>query len=444
MSFSSRTKVLSVVAAVAIPAFGVTACGSSSDSVPRNEAGEIVVDFWHSSSGAAGETLQGIVDQFNKEHEGEYEIHASYQGAYEDSISKFIASVQTGHLPALMQASDIQSRFMMDSGLAIPAEDLAKENDDYDFNDLVPVVANYYTMGDKIYSMPAMVSQPVLYVNDKALADAGIKPSSLSTTEGLMEAVEKLHGKTGRSGLTFHHSGWFVEEMAAMLGNEFCTPENGITSEKASTFRIDDPQLVDMWTKISELYKKDAIHDAGSDGSAATGAFLSQNAAIQLNSSGGYGNVAEANLDWDWSIHALPRDTDAAGAVPGGNSLWAIEEGTSKEEQTAAWEFMKFVGSDEVQKKIFDETGYLPTTTSAMDSLTDLGPQQKSLLEQYVSTPVNTVTAGCHTGALNDARKSYGQAMSAIANGKDPRTEFETAQETADSAIASYNKRASK
>ncbi|SDS44539.1 extracellular solute-binding protein [Corynebacterium timonense] len=434
-------RILSMATVATLTATSLTACGNGGDT-PTNADGAVVVDFWHSSSGAAGQTLQELVDQFNEEHKGEIEILASYQGDYGDSISKFVASVQTGDLPALLQANDVQTRYLKDSGLALPAQDLAEEDESYDFSVLIPAVANYYTMDDKVFSMPAMVSQPALFTNDTLLAEAGVDPESLTTLDGLLDAVEQIHEATGRAGLTFHQSGWYMEQTMSMLGNEFCLPENGVGAEQPTEFDLTNPELVSTWTRIGELYDSGAIHNPGNDGSAATGAFLSQEAAIQMNSSSNYGNVAEANLDWDWSIRSLPRDTAEAGAVPGGNSLWAIAEGTSEEEQAAAWEFMKFIGSDESQMTIFQETGYLPTTSSAAENLTDLTPQHESLLDQLTSTPVNTVTAGCHSGALNDARTSYGEAMSTIANGANADEALQTAKEGADQSITSYNERA--
>ena len=321
-----------------------------------------------------------------------------------------------------------------------PAQEIT---DDYDYGNLVDAVKNYYQFEDKVYSMPFMVSQPAMYTNDDELEQAGVNPDDLKTVEGLLDATEKIHEKTGHAGLTFHHSGWYMEELQSSMGDYLCSPENGV-SEQATEFNLESQENVALWERIGELYAKGAIHNPGSDGSAATGAFLSNEATIQLNSSGNYGNIQSGNPNFEWSIRSLPRDTDEAGAVPGGNSLWSIKEGHSEETQEAVAEFMKYVGSDDVQKKIFDETGYLPTTTGAGESLSDLEPQQEALIEQLQSTPENKVTAGCKTGALNAARKSYEAAMSSIANGTDVKKALAEAQQGANNEIASYNERAGK
>lgn len=415
--------------------------GCASGAGPETNAdGSTIVDFWHASSGAAGQTLQALVDEFNAAHKGQIEVVASYQGSYEDEISKFISSVQTHDLPVLLQASDVQTAFLRDSQLVTPASEFAKSGD-YDFSQLVPPAANYYTMDGTVWSMPALVSQPEIYVNNDLLEQAGVDPTSLDTTTKLLDAAQAVHDSTGKFGLTFHQSGWYMEEFTAMLGKQWCTPENGTGTDQVSTFSLSDPDVTAFWSRMSQLYGADVIQNPGTDGAAATGAFLSGQAAIQLNSSGNYGNVIDGDPAFNWSIVPLPRDTEDAGAVPGGNSLWVINDNHSQAQQQAAWEFMKFIGSDEVQQRIFKETGYLPTTKTAARELDGLTPQQQVMIDQLLNTPVNTVTAGCHTGALNAARTDYQAAMSTIANAADAPAALAKAQQAADKTIKQYVER---
>ena len=439
MVFSKGTRVISMITAATMASCALTACAPSTPDEKTNADGEIVVDMWHSASGAANQTLQEIVSDFNESHEGEIEINASYQGGYGDSIAKFISSVQTGELPALMQANDVQTAWLYDSKLSTPAEDLG---DGYDFGGLVDAVQNYYTIDDKIQSMPFMVSQPGMYVNDDVLEDAGVDPDSLDSMDGLLDAAEKIHDRTGMAGLTFHNTGWWVEEFQAAAGEFMCSPENGTGANRPKEFNLDSQTTIDLWSRIGELYKSGAIHNPGSGGDASNGAFIAKKAGIMINSSGNYGNVIDGNPSFNWSIHSLPSGTKNGGAVPGGNSLWAIKEGHSERTQEAAWEFMKYVGSDEVQQKIFNETGYLPTTSKAAEELNELTPQQQGLINQLEDTPSSQITAGCKSGALNDARTSYESAMSAIANGADAKDEMTRAKKKADASIENYNRRA--
>ncbi|MDO4241136.1 MAG: extracellular solute-binding protein [Microbacteriaceae bacterium] len=436
-----------LVATMSIAMLGLTACsgGEGNKAAEEPKSNEpVTLDFWHSSSGAAGDHLNKLIEEFNKSHEGKITIKGSYQGSYEDAISKFIASVQSGKLPALLQASDVQTTYLKDSGLIVPAGDLAKEDKGYSFDSLIPAVTNYYTIENKVYSMPAMISLPTLYVNEEMLQKAGVSADSLKTTEGLLAGVKKIKEATGKAGITFHQNGWFMEQFAASLGVHWCTPENGVKGKPGDAFNLEDSKIKGFWGNIGKLYASGAVANPGKDGSVAAGAFTSGEAAILLNSSGVMGNIFKANPSFKWTTIPLPRDNAQSGSVPGGNSIWAVKEGHSKAEQKAAWEFMKFIGSEKSQKSIFTASGYLPTVKSAASSLTDIKPQQASMLKQLESNPVNTITAGCHTGALNDARKSYGAAISELSNGVSVDDAFKKAKAGTETAINDYKKRSGK
>ncbi|MDO4241605.1 MAG: extracellular solute-binding protein [Microbacteriaceae bacterium] len=436
-----------LVATMSIAMLGLTACsgGEGNKAAEEPKSNEpVTLDFWHSSSGAAGDQLNKLVEEFNKSQNGKITVNASYQGGYEDAISKFIASVQTGKLPALLQASDVQTTYIKDSGLIVPASELAKEDKGYSFDSLIPAVSNYYTFDKTVYSMPAMVSIPTLYVNEDLLQKAGVTADSLKTTEGLLAGAKKIKEATGKPGLTFHQTGWFMEQSASSLGLHWCNPENGVKGKPAEGFNLDDSKLKNYWGNLGKLYASGAVANPGKDATVSVGSFTSGEAGILLGSSGAMGNVLKANPGFKWTTIALPRDNAQAGSVPGGNSIWAVKEGHSKAEQKAAWEFMKFIGSEKSQKSIFTATGYLPTVKAASTSLTDLKPQQSALLKQLESNPVNTVTAGCHTGALNDARKAYQAAMSSLANGEDVEKAFGKAKTGTDASIADYKKRSGK
>ena len=78
MVFSKGTRVISMITAATMASCALTACAPSTPDEKTNADGEIVVDMWHSASGAANQTLQEIVSDFNESHEGEIEINASY------------------------------------------------------------------------------------------------------------------------------------------------------------------------------------------------------------------------------------------------------------------------------------------------------------------------------------------------------------------------------
>src|SRR5688572_6271039 len=56
----------------------------------------VTVEFWHQHSGARGEELDKIVEEFNETNEWGIVVEASNQGSYDDIFSKVRASLTAG------------------------------------------------------------------------------------------------------------------------------------------------------------------------------------------------------------------------------------------------------------------------------------------------------------------------------------------------------------
>ena len=73
----------------------------------------------------------------------------------------------------LVQIYDIGTLFMIDSGWVIPMQDMI-DSEGYDVSDLEPNITAYYTVDDKLYSMPFNSSTPILYYNKDMFDKAGV------------------------------------------------------------------------------------------------------------------------------------------------------------------------------------------------------------------------------------------------------------------------------
>jgi sn-glycerol 3-phosphate transport system substrate-binding protein len=128
--------------------------------------------------------------------------------------------------------------------------------------------------------------------------------------------------------------------------------------------------------------------------------------------------------------------------VPGGNSVWVVKEGKSEREMAAAATFGAFLASPASQKRIFTETGYLPTSLTALEelsgSVTDI---LQTMLDQFEKTTSSVPSAGCHTGAMGDARTAVLEAIENIIGGSDVTKSLQTAEDAGTAAIATYNER---
>lgn len=432
------TKTAGIVSSVALVA-SLTACANDDVELTADD-GPVVIDFWHASSGPSSVYLDQKIKEFNEAHQGDIIVNASFQGDYEDNFAKLAASIQTGDVPTLMQASDIQTSYMRDSGIAYPMEDALDDVDSYK-DRLLPLVRNYYELDDTLWSMPMFVSRPVLYVNPEILDEAGVNIDDLESFDGMLDAVDKIYENTDTPGLAIPISAWWVEQMAASLGEHWCTPDNGVGAERATKVSATDPDLLELWNRLGEMYQKGSIANLGESGDQVISVFGQDRVGMVFGSSGGMSNLED--MGKDFVALPLPVVNDEAGSAPGGNSLWILKEGKSQDEIEAAAEFAEFVATPEFQSDVLSETGYIPTTQGAADnakqSATD---NQERMLVQQEESPANSVTAGCHMGALNEVRNHVTVAMQNIASGEGtPEEEWNIVNERAANAIERYETR---
>lgn len=437
----SYKKTLAALSMITVGALTAASCSAADDGgLKRNADGEIVVDLWHAQSGDAGNLLDKLVEQFNEEQQGKIEVNAVYQGSYEDNFAKLAATIQTGNVPTLMQASDVQTAYMKDSGITLPMQEALGEQGAEIRNNLLPAVSNYYVMDDELWSMPMFVSQPAAYINTDILKKAGVDPTTLVTFDDYLNAADKIYEVTGTPGLVFATSAWFNEEFVAGLNQMYCTPGNGVEGERADGLGFLNDEVYALWDRIQQGYEKGSIVDVGDSGSDGAALLTSGNVAMQFNSSGNVTSVQETGIPF--TIRPLPRATEKAGAVPGGNSLWILKNNKSQEEIDAAAEFAKFVASDGWQERVLPESGYIPATNSAAEHTSGLPSQQMALVKNLVETPATTVTAGCHIGAMSQIRSEVDTAVQSVAKGTAPQEAFSKVNEAAELAIERYETRA--
>ena len=428
----------------AASAIVLTGC-SAGETSPVESAGPVTLSFWHSAEGATAETLDAIVQDFNESNDDQITIEATYQGKYDDTVAKLSASVQAGDLPHLVQINDVNTAFMVDSGLVAPAEQLLNDTGvDYSFDGLVPAVANYYTVDGTIYSMPFQASQPAVFVRDDVLAATSTTAESFPTTvEGLAEWAEKARAATGKAGLTFHLNPWWFEELTGGAGIEYCTPDNGRGDTAADAFTIADKAQVDQWTTLQTLFADGSALNIGTDFAAGVNALAAGEAGAFFSSSGALGTVTSA-MTTDWSIVPFPTDSEDGGVIPGGNSVFVINESLDSDaKKAAAAEFLAYLGSDAVQEQIFTATGFLPTTGTALDAVkANADPRQTALLDQLSNTPDTVASAGCLSGALQAVRGELTPAIEKIVQGADVESTLTEVQDAAKDLVADYNARA--
>lgn len=426
---ATSTDATSAPAASAVPAPTITP-------VPpvAQPAGSTKITFWYGLTGANGNVVRTLVNQYNSS-QSKYYVEAIQQPDYDATITKFNTSLAGGDLPNVVQIYDIGTQRMIDTKRILPIQDfIDKEKLDL-VNDLEPAVARYYTIGGKLYSMPFNSSAPVMYFDRNAFKEAGLDPDKkIWTYDEILDAAKKLtkkdaSGKIIRSGVDFTLYSWIFEQELATQSGLFADPNNGRENRATKVVFNNDPG-VNWLNFLKELVDQGVGRNIGRDSGTTNGSvrdanFVKGEAAITFNSIAalrGYINNAKTNGKVDVGVAYLPRPTGAKGGVIiGGASLWITDQGTP-EQQAAAWDFVKWTSQPEVQATWSSSTGYYPIRKAAYDvqEMKDTlakYPQFGVAVEQLRATEPSFPTQGAVFGTFLQTRLAIEAAMEQFMSG---------------------------
>ena len=104
------------------------------------------IQFWHAMGGKLGETVQKIVDDFNKS-QTDYSVVPVYKGNYTETLTQAIAAFRAKEPPHIVQVFEVGTATMMSAkGAIYPVYELMKKTGQtFDEAKFVPAVASYYT-----------------------------------------------------------------------------------------------------------------------------------------------------------------------------------------------------------------------------------------------------------------------------------------------------------
>ncbi len=402
------------------------------------------ITFWHSMGGVNGEAMDYLINKFNQENDKGITVDAQYQGEYDDAINK-LKSAQIGNMGAdLVQIYDIGTRFMIDSGWVIPMQELI-DADGWDASQLEPNIAAYYTVDDKLYSMPFNSSTPILYYNKNMFEQAGITeaPSSLQEIGEISDALLSKGGAGEPISLGIY--GWFFEQFTSKQGKNFVNYGNGRQAAATAVEFDQNGAAVKTLTAWKDLYDKGYAPNVGRGGDAGLADFSAGKSAMTLGSTASLKQILEdVNGKFEVGTAYFPKVSpeDNGGVSIGGASLWALNN-ENPEKEAAVWEFVKFLVSPESQAYWNAQTGYFPVTTAAHDEQVfkdNLAkyPQFGTAIDQlHDSTPES---AGALLSVFPEARTIVETEIeNMLNNGTSPEDTAKTIADQINKSIEEYN-----
>jgi sn-glycerol 3-phosphate transport system substrate-binding protein len=354
----------------------------------------VQIDFYWASAveGNLPAIFQGYADQFMAENPG-VTINVVYTGSYTQTRDTILAEgVDPIVDVSIMLATDLSS-FISDSYI-IPLtpfiETMGEDGQAY-IEDFFPAfLANGLDTYGTVWSIPFQRSTPILYYNADLLAENGLE---VPTNNEELIAVAQALTTEDRYGLLLPVAGtfpiWIYQSFAAAYGKPVV--DNDPTNVYFGT--PETLAAVEFMTRVG-LPVEEGGYGVGPKGGSAWGetpqAFVSGQAAMIYHTTGSLtsilNDVANSETPFEVGVGFLPsgpagEDGTGYGAPTGGGNLYIFDSETTPKteaELDAAWRWVMFLSSAEVQSDWGAKTGYIAANYSAWDIEPLL-----SLVEEY-------------------------------------------------------------
>jgi sn-glycerol 3-phosphate transport system substrate-binding protein len=369
----------------------------------HEEAGSPVeVTVWHPYNALTQETLEGIARDYNASQDV-VTVRIEAQGTYEELLSKYESAIgDPATLPDIIFNEDTTTQFMIDSGTAMPAAACIEADPESAgfYDDVVPSVANAYTVQDVLWPAAFGVSMPIMYVNDDHLRAAGVDTEDYpATLEELRTAAEQISAANlaGMDApIAISLNSWFVENWLTGAGQPIVNQQNG-RDGLATDSEFDNESTLEIFEWIQSMSDDGLLKTLPLDGFDQYFALARQSSSILIDGSraitsitavidGARAEVAgvDPGLLDDADLQGLDVNVapiaglDEAGQGGVGGSAGYVVAGADDASVAASWDFLKFFNSIDNQVRWTLEGSYLPVTTSAQDD--------PRLVEEFEST----------------------------------------------------------
>lgn len=313
-------------------------------------------------------TSKEIIDGFMASHP---HINVEIQEApWGDFTSKIATQIAGNTMPDVWFQ---ENATILSYGQRGVAEDLSSYIEaDLKAEEYIDGLFSAKTPEGKIWGVPHGINPIALAYNQDVFEKAGVPvPTDDWTYNDLIEASKQLTVKEGDKTSQFGFigsfsitNGWFpwIKQAGGSALDDTLTKS-----------RFDDPQtaagLQQLYDGLDQGYFADIDFLKANGGELEV--FASGKAAMYFLQYSLQVNMNESFADTNWDVVKIPKGVDGKRYVPMVANTWLVSSRAKQESKDAAWEFLKYYLSDEVQDMIVKTGSTLPVKKSALDQLKD-------------------------------------------------------------------------
>lgn len=426
------------VAFAAALSFVVAGCGAGASPTPSS----VALTFYYPVAvpGPITQLIDGYITKFEAANPG-ITVNPVLSGGYGDTLTKIETTIKGGGTPpdvAVMLSTDLYS--LVDSNAIQPIDDEVKAaGGDSFLSDFYPAfLANSRYQGH-IWSLPFQRSTPVLYYNKDMFTAAGLDASKGPANYQAMVADAQKLTKTDASGNT---TTWGIEIssdgipywlfQSFVIGNG-----TNVVGSAANKVSFDGARTVQALQDFADLSAKYKVMPSGILAWAnMPNDFVNGKAAMIWHSSGSLANILK-QAKFGVGVSYTVGD-QGFGAPTGGGNIYMLK-GIPASHQAAAWKFMEFMSSTEIQADWSSNTGYIAARPSSY--ATTLMKNYLAKTPQAGVAPQGLQYAKAELATHDNAQiqKILGDAVQSVLTGKSQaQAALQAAQQQADQVLAAF------
>ncbi len=330
---------------------------------------EVVIDFYYpiAVDGPLTDVIQGYADDFMAENPNVV-IQPTYTGSYTQTRETILTEGSDTVVDvAVMLTIDLYS--FIEEGTITPLDDYVSDEQLEDTFDAL-LLNSYDEMGT-LWSIPFQRSTPVLYYNVDMLAEAGYDAPPANNEE-LLETAQNLT-TDDRFGLMIPVAGNFPIWMFESFVNAYGQPLSD--ADAPAEVQFDTPEALAAVYFLTEL---GSVHNVMPEGGSAWGdtptAFTAEQAAMIYHTTGSLTSIL-SNADFEVGVAFTPSgpasdDNTGYGTPTGGGNLYIFDNPNNpktQEELEAAWAWVEYLSSPEIQADWGVQSGYIAARESAWE-----------------------------------------------------------------------------
>lgn len=362
-------------------AASTTAAPQSSSSEQSAEPAEpVTITLWHSMSDEAGVLMDELVQEFNNGIGAEKKItvEAIFQGAYSDSTSKLrtiLQNDQKDELPDVMQIDATGIVDYLSTDYKYTVDDALASDPDYDLSQLLEVPLKTWNYYDMQLGLPFASSTTVMFYNKTMLDAAGVTQAP-TTFQEIIDLAAKLPAKSADGADLYAYAqvpntptlaNWIGQMKGTSANASYALDMlNGHQGNPTKLICDSEGTLATFLTEWKKMYDQGALYNQSSG---LGDIFVAEQLALYTGSSSNLSTLLTMIGDkFELGCAYFPRvNADANfGATVSGSGMFMFNKG-DEAKTGAAWEFVKFLASADVQAKFSTGTGYFPSNKGSFE-----------------------------------------------------------------------------